>query len=84
MKKKSNLLKIFLLSTIFIGFNVYSIDLFAEEDENTASSEAKSDDAVSKKPKGMPGKKKEYKMVNIKLLVVLWKFFMKQRKINTI
>ena len=63
MKKKSKLLKIFLLSTIFIGFNIYSIDLFAEEDENTASSEAKSDDAVSKKPKGMPGKKKEYKTI---------------------
>ena len=63
MKKKSEVLKIFLLSTIFIGFNVYSIDLFAEEDENIASSEAKSDDAVSKKPKGMPVKKKEYKTI---------------------
>ena len=59
MKKNSKLLNIFLLSTIFIGSNVYSNVLFADEDEITASSEAKTDDAVSKKPKGMPGKKKE-------------------------
>lgn len=62
MKKKSNLLKIFLLSTIFIGFNVYSIDLFAEEDENTASSEAKSDDAVSKNQKACLERKRNIKL----------------------
>ena len=91
MKNNFKLLNIFLLSTIVIGFNAYANNLLEEDDEKVVSSEEKGDEATSKKPKGMPGKKKNikllknsWKMVNIRLWMVLWKFFMKQKKINTI
>ena len=63
MKNKFKLLNIFLLSTIVIGFNAYANNLLEEDDEKVVSSEEKSDEATSKKPKGMPGKKKEYKTI---------------------
>ena len=63
MKNKSKLLNIFLFTIIFIGLNAFSIDISAN-DEKVNSSEEKTDDSTSKKPKGMPGKKKEYKTVD--------------------
>tara|TARA_Y100000768_G_scaffold186663_1_gene139850 strand:+ start:2150 stop:4624 length:2475 start_codon:yes stop_codon:yes gene_type:complete len=63
MKNKSKLLNIFLFTIIFIGLNAFSIDISAN-DEKMNSSEEKTDDSTSKKPKGMPGKKKEYKTVD--------------------
>jgi len=63
MKNKSKLLNIFLFTIIFIGLNVFSIDVSAN-DEKVNSSEEKTDDSTSKKPKGMPGKKKEYNTVD--------------------
>ena len=63
MKNKSKLLNIFLFTIIFIGLNTFSIDVSAN-DEKVNSSEEKTDDSTSKKPKGMPGKKKEYKTVD--------------------
>ena len=63
MKNKSKLLNIFLFTIIFIGLNAFSIDISAN-DEKVNSSEEKTDDSASKKPKGMPGNKKEYKTVD--------------------
>ena len=66
MKNKSKLfnINIFLSLIIFIGLNSYSINIFAEDDEKASSSEEITDDASPKKPKGMPGKKKEYKTID--------------------
>ena len=64
MKNKSKLLNIFIFSIIFIGFNTFTQNIFAEIDEKEEkSSKEKVDDEAPKKPKGMPGKKKEYKTV---------------------
>ena len=64
MKNKSKLLNIFIFSIIFIGFNTFTQNIFAEIDEKEEkSSKDKVDDEAPKKPKGMPGKKKEYKTV---------------------
>ena len=64
MKNKSKLLNIFIFSIIFIGFNTFTQNIFAEIDEKEEkSSKEKVDDEATKKPKGMPGKKKEYKTV---------------------
>ena len=66
MKNKSKLfnINIFLSLIIFIGLNSYSINIFAEDDEKASSSEEITDDASPKKPKGIPGKKKEYKTID--------------------
>lgn len=64
MKNKSKLFNIFLSLIFFIGLNSYSINIFAEDDGKTPSSEEVTDDASPKKPKGMPGKKKEYKTID--------------------
>ena len=64
MKNKSKLFNIFLSLIFFIGLNSYSINIFAEDDGKAPSSEEVTDDASSKKPKGMPGKKKEYKTID--------------------
>ena len=64
MKNKSKLFNIFLSLIFFIGFNSYSINIFAEDDGKAPSSEEVTDDASPKKPKGMPGKKKEYKTID--------------------
>ena len=58
------LFNIFLSLIIFIGLNSYSINIFAEDDEKASSSEEITDDASPKKPKGIPGKKKEYKTID--------------------
>ena len=62
MKNKSKLFNIFLSLIIFIGLNSYSINIFAEDDEKASSSEEITDDASPKKPKGMPGKKRNIKL----------------------
>ena len=64
MKNKSKLFNIFLSLIFFIGLNSYSINIFAEDDGKAPSSEEVTDDASPKKPKGMPGKKKEYKTID--------------------
>ena len=64
MKNESKLFNIFLSLIFFIGLNSYSINIFAEDDGKTPSSEEVTDDASPKKPKGMPGKKKEYKTID--------------------
>ena len=64
MKNKSKLFNIFLSLVFFIGLNSYSINIFAEDDGKAPSSEEVTDDASPKKPKGMPGKKKEYKTID--------------------
>ena len=63
MNNKSKLLKIFLFSIIFIGLNTYSNDMFAKDNKKATSPEEKSDDVMSKKLKGKPEKKKEYKTI---------------------
>ena len=63
MNNKSKLLKIFLFSIIFIGLNTYSNDMFAKDNKKATSPEEKSDDVMSKKQKGEPEKKKEYKTI---------------------
>ena len=63
MNNKSKLLKIFLFAIIFIGLNTYSNNMFAKDNEKATSPEEKSDDVMSKKLKGMPEKKKEYKTI---------------------
>ena len=63
MNNNSKLLKIFLFSIIFIGLNTYSNNMFAKDNEKANSPEEKSDDVMSKKLKGMPEKKKEYKTI---------------------
>ena len=64
MKNKSKLFNIFLSLIFFIGLNSYSINIFAEDDGKAPSPEEVTDDASPKKPKGMPGKKKEYKTID--------------------
>ena len=64
MKNKSKLFNIFLSLVFFIGLNSYSINIFAEDDGKAPSSEEVTDDASPKKPKGIPGKKKEYKTID--------------------
>lgn len=64
MKNKSKLFNIFLSLIFFIGLNSYSINIFGEDDGKAPSSEEVTDDASPKKPKGMPGKKKEYKTID--------------------
>ena len=64
MKNKSKLFNIFLSLIFFIGLKSYSINIFAEDDGKAPSSEEVTDDASPKKPKGMPGKKKEYKTID--------------------
>ena len=63
MKNKSKLLNIFIFSIIFIGLNSFPINIFAEDEDKENASEEKSDDVATKKPKGMSGKKKEYKTI---------------------
>ncbi|MAV61709.1 MAG: hypothetical protein CMQ83_05075 [Gammaproteobacteria bacterium] len=63
MKNKSKLLNIFIFSIIFIGLNSFTINIFAEDEDKENASEEKSDDVATKKPKGMSGKKKEYKTI---------------------
>ena len=64
MKNKSKLFNIFLSLIFFIGLNSYSINIFGEDDGKAPSSEEVTDDASPKKPKGMTGKKKEYKTID--------------------
>ena len=63
MNNKSKLLKIFLFAIIFIGLNTYSNSMFAKDNKKATSPEEKSDDVMSKKLKGKPEKKKEYKTI---------------------
>ena len=63
MNNKSKLLKIFLFTIIFIGLNTYSNSMFAKYNKKATSPEEKSDDVMSKKLKGKPEKKKEYKTI---------------------
>ena len=65
MKEKSKFLNIFIFSSIFISFAFSPVNLAAQDaDAGKTSSEEKVDGDASKKPKGMPGKKKEYKTIN--------------------
>ena len=62
MKNKSKLFNIFLSLIIFIGLNSYSINIFAEDDEKTSSSEEITDDASPKSPKVCQARKRNIKL----------------------
>jgi hypothetical protein len=65
MKEKSKFLNIFIFSSIFISFAFSPVNLAAQDaDAGKTSSEEKVDEDAPKKPKGVPGKKKEYKTIN--------------------
>ena len=65
MKEKSKFLNIFIFSSIFISFAFSPVNFAAQDDDTEKnSSEEKVDGDAPKKPKGMPGKKKEYKTIN--------------------
>ena len=65
MKEKSKFLNLLIFSSIFISFAFSPVNLLAQDDDTEKnSSEEKVDGDAPKKPKGMPGKKKEYKTIN--------------------
>ena len=65
MKEKSKFLNLFIFSSIFISFAFSPVNLLAQDDDTEKnSSEEKVNGDAPKKPKGMPGKKKEYKTIN--------------------
>ena len=62
MKNKSKLFNIFLSLIFFIGFNSYSINIFAEDDGKAPSSEEVTDDASPKNPKACQARKRNIKL----------------------